>query len=272
MLGVDAAQRRELDDLSRQTTIMWRRLEQLKRSNEEIQRLTAAAAADLARRKRAQSAARAQLLGGMGGGAAAEASMRDGLKAWMPARSDTFGGEAAQLALLNYDMTRALAETGQLRNRAWRVVRAKRAAELAQQRFLDSIPSIWPTSGFVSSGFGYRTDPDTEFHAGLDVVNDYGAPVYATAAGMVAEAGWDGGYGNKLVIDHGNGYETWYAHNSRLLVTAGQQVRKGQQIALVGATGFATGPHVHYEVLLWGKPIDPMQFLNGTPAQLASAR
>jgi murein DD-endopeptidase MepM/ murein hydrolase activator NlpD len=89
---------------------------------------------------------------------------------------------------------------------------------------------------------------------------------------MVAEAGWDGGYGNKLVIDHGNGYETWYAHNSRLLVTAGQQVRKGQQIALVGATGFATGPHVHYEVLLWGKPIDPMQFLNGTPAQLASAR
>jgi murein DD-endopeptidase MepM/ murein hydrolase activator NlpD len=94
--------------------------------------------------------------------------------------------------------------------------------------------------------------------------------VYATASGIVESAGWDGGYGYKVVLDHGNGYETWYGHNSRMLVSAGQAVRKGQEIAEIGATGFATGPHCHYEILLWGKPIDPTPFLDGIPAQVAT--
>jgi murein DD-endopeptidase MepM/ murein hydrolase activator NlpD len=129
---------------------------------------------------------------------------------------------------------------------------------------------MWPTDGYVSSGFGYRDYPDTEFHPGLDIVNDYGSPVYATASGVVEEAGWDSGYGYKIVIDHGNGYETWYAHNSRMLVGPGQSVRKGEQIAEIGTSGFATGPHCHYEIVLWGKPIDPTPYLNGIPAQVAT--
>jgi murein DD-endopeptidase MepM/ murein hydrolase activator NlpD len=128
---------------------------------------------------------------------------------------------------------------------------------------------MWPTDGYVSSGFGYRSYPDSEFHPGLDIVNDYGAPVYATAAGVVEEAGWDGGYGYKIVLDHGNGYETWYAHNSHLLVSAGETVRKGEEIAEIGSTGFATGPHCHYQIVLWGRPIDPTPYLDGVPAQLA---
>src|SRR4029077_5032185 len=99
------------------------------------------------------------------------------------------------LASLNLKLEGALAESRALEAKAAAAAQAKQLAELARQRFLDGIPSMWPTDGYVSSGFGYRDYPDTEFHPGLDIVNDYGAPVYATAAGVVEEAGWDYGYG-----------------------------------------------------------------------------
>jgi murein DD-endopeptidase MepM/ murein hydrolase activator NlpD len=183
--------------------------------------------------------------------------------------SVTFAAESAELAMLNFQVNDALADSKALEAKAAAVAEAKREAALARQQYLDAIPSIWPTDGYVSSGFGYRSYPNAEFHPGLDIVNDYGSPVYATAAGVVQEAGWDGGYGYKIVIDHGNGFQTWYAHNARMLVSAGETVRKGEEIARVGSTGFATGPHCHYEIVQWGHPINPTPYLDGIPAQLA---
>jgi murein DD-endopeptidase MepM/ murein hydrolase activator NlpD len=182
----------------------------------------------------------------------------------------SFASESEQLAQLNVQLNRVWVEEAVLKSQAQIAADGRLAAAQAHQRYLDAIPSMWPTQGYISSGFGYRTNPTSEFHPGVDVVNDYGAPVYATASGVVLEAAWDGGYGYKIVLDHGNGYVTWYGHNSRMLVSAGQSVRKGQQIAEIGATGFATGPHCHYELLLWGKPIDPTPFLDGIPAQVAA--
>jgi murein DD-endopeptidase MepM/ murein hydrolase activator NlpD len=89
--------------------------------------------------------------------------------------------------------------------------------------------------------------------------------VHATAAGTVASATWDGGFGLKVDIDHGNGYHTWYAHLSRASVNAGQRVTKGQLIALSGSSGSSTGPHLHYQLMHDGQPIDPQPFLRGVP-------
>jgi murein DD-endopeptidase MepM/ murein hydrolase activator NlpD len=119
--------------------------------------------------------------------------------------------------------------------------------------------------------FCYRTYPDTEFHPGVDLAADYGQTVRASAAGTVVSADWDGGYGKKVDIDHGNGYHTWYAHLSTFNVKAGQYVRKGEAIALAGSTGFSTGPHLHYQVMLNGKPVDPTPYLTGVPSQVLAS-
>ncbi|MBC5824923.1 MAG: M23 family metallopeptidase [Candidatus Eremiobacteraeota bacterium] len=287
--AVDDAQHHQLIDLTRKTDQAWQRLRQLQRSDEEIRRLTAAAARAYHVRLPSQGLSPASHRPVQPGGqtpprTSAEptsrtqptASLWGRLASWFAGISGVggtdFAEEGARLSRLTQDLDTSFDRCADLRAQALAIVDARRSADVARQRYLDAIPSIWPTSGSVSSGFGYRTDPESGFHAGLDIENDYGAPVYATAAGVVSQAGWDGDYGNKLIIDHGNGLQTWYAHNSQLLVFAGQQVRKGQEIARVGATGFATGPHVHYEVLLWGKPIDPTPYLNGVRAQVASAR
>ncbi len=139
----------------------------------------------------------------------------------------------------------------------------------ARERALAAIPSLNPVGGPIAAGFGYRTDPWPEFHKGVDLAADYGAQVRASAAGTVASAGWDaGGFGNKVDIDHGNGYHTWYAHLSRIAVAAGQRVTKGQPIAFVGSTGESTGPHLHYQLMYEGNPIDPQPFLSGVPAKV----
>lgn len=128
-----------------------------------------------------------------------------------------------------------------------------------------STPSIWPSKGVITSTFGSRVDPvygGGAFHEGLDIADDFGTPVVATAAGVITFAGYtDGGYGNLVEIDHGNGIVTRYGHNSTLLVSEGMQVRQGQPIALMGSTGKSTGAHVHYEVRVNGNPVDPMVFL-----------
>jgi murein DD-endopeptidase MepM/ murein hydrolase activator NlpD len=175
-----------------------------------------------------------------------------------------FAAEASDISSLMNAVDKTDRQTSALASRIRAVAQAKIAAELARERYLAAIPSIWPTLGYVTSGFGFRSYPDYGFHSGLDIVNDYGAAVYATAAGLVIEAGWNGGFGYRVVIDHGNGLQTMYGHNSRLLVSAGETVKKGQQIATVGSTGFATGPHVHYQVELWGRPIDPTPYLSGS--------
>lgn len=281
----DAQQHRQLVVFTKQTRDMMSRLSVLQRNEREIRKLAVIASGG----KTSTSASKAPASKGAKPAPAPEihaaaplagrssvsgpVSFWEGVRSWLASRSAnavSFASESAALASLNVKLENALAESRDLESKASAAAEAKLAADLARQRFLDAIPSMWPTDGYVSSGFGYREYPDTEFHPGLDIVNDYGSPVYATAAGVVEEAGWDYGYGYKIVIDHGNGYETWYAHNSRMLVSPGQTVRKGEQIAEIGTSGFATGPHCHYEIVLWGKPIDPTPYLNGIPAQVAT--
>ena len=125
-------------------------------------------------------------------------------------------------------------------------------------------PSIWPAHGWLSSGMGPRRDPvtgDADYHPGLDIAGDKGQPVYATAAGRVAHAGYQGAYGNLIVIEHGFGLETKYGHLSRFTVKQGERVKRGDVIGTVGATGRATGNHLHYEVLANGRLLNPLQLL-----------
>lgn len=128
-----------------------------------------------------------------------------------------------------------------------------------------TIPSIWPTKGVITSSFGSRVDPvygGTGRHEGVDIANDYGTPIVATANGVVRYAGYDGGgYGNMVEIDHGNGFVTIYGHCSAILVSAGMTVVQGQTIALMGSTGKSTGNHAHYEIRINGTAVDPMLFL-----------
>ena len=122
-------------------------------------------------------------------------------------------------------------------------------------------PSMWPARGEVSSPYGLRWG-GSDFHPGIDIANDMGTPIVATADGTVAVAGWNsGGYGNMVDIDHGNGLMTRYGHAMQVVVVPGQHVRRGQVIAYMGSTGYSTGPHVHYEVRINGSPVNPVGYL-----------
>jgi murein DD-endopeptidase MepM/ murein hydrolase activator NlpD len=125
-------------------------------------------------------------------------------------------------------------------------------------------PSIWPAYGWLSSGMGGRTDPFTgerDSHPGLDISADKGSAVYATADGSVSQASYAGAYGNLIVVDHGYGLETRYGHLSAYRVKPGQSVKRGDVIGLVGSTGRATGPHLHYEVRVNGRILNPLNLL-----------
>jgi len=129
-------------------------------------------------------------------------------------------------------------------------------------------PSIWPAMGWLSSSMGPRKDPITggaDYHKGLDIAGDRGEPVYATAAGTVRQAGFQGDYGNMVVIDHGFGLETRYGHLLKLLVKPGTKVERGDVIGQLGSTGRATGNHLHYEVLAGGRLINPIGLLTQKP-------
>jgi len=136
-----------------------------------------------------------------------------------------------------------------------------------QREQFAATPCIWPIEApdaWISSGFGHRLDPISgrrQFHEGVDIVAPLRSPVVATADGKVELAAWDGGLGWLVIMDHGYGYRTRYAHNSKLLVKRGDTVRRGDVIALVGSTGRATGPHVHYEVMRYSKKVDPYRYL-----------
>lgn len=125
-------------------------------------------------------------------------------------------------------------------------------------------PGGWPTKGWITSYFGMRQIPNgsgRRIHEGLDIAANTGTPVFATADGIVARVEYSEGYGKAVVLDHGYGYRTLYAHNSKNMVKRGMRIQRGDKIAEVGNTGRSTGPHVHYEVQLNGVPIDPRNSL-----------
>ena len=127
-------------------------------------------------------------------------------------------------------------------------------------------PSIWPVDGRLIGSFGRRDDPfsgEQAFHAGVDLSGPFGAPVRVTADGIVVHAEWNAGYGRLVVVDHGGGVETLYAHLSRVDVVAGQEVRRGEVVGGLGSSGRVTAPHLHYEVRLGGSPMNPYKFLAG---------
>jgi murein DD-endopeptidase MepM/ murein hydrolase activator NlpD len=128
-----------------------------------------------------------------------------------------------------------------------------------------SIPSMWAHMGKINNEFGFRRNPfggrTYEFHGGMDIDGERGDEVIAPANGVVTEAGWKGGYGNMVEVDHGNGLKTRYGHLSKIDVEVGQPITRGQVMAFVGSTGRSTGPHLHYELRLNDRPINPRRFL-----------
>jgi murein DD-endopeptidase MepM/ murein hydrolase activator NlpD len=143
---------------------------------------------------------------------------------------------------------------------------------LPASAFADSAytPAIWPVLGHITDSFGQRLDPfsgEGAFHTGVDVATDYGAPVHVTADGVVTVADTHSGYGRLVVVDHGFGITTCYAHLSAYAVQAGTRVKRGEVIGYTGISGRSTGPHVHYEVRVNNAPVNPWRYMkNSTPS------
>jgi len=139
-----------------------------------------------------------------------------------------------------------------------------------------AIPSLEPVSGSTfTSGYGVRSDPfrgRAAMHAGIDLAGPTGTPIYATADGYVGRSEWAGGYGNLVELEHGRGIQTRYGHLSKSMVQPGQRVKRGDLIALMGSTGRSTGPHLHYEVRVDGKAINPVPFMQSNNYLLAVQR
>ena len=133
-----------------------------------------------------------------------------------------------------------------------------------REALAEATPSIWPTRGWLSAAYGKREDPFTkqpDFHPGIDVSADTGQPIYSTATGVVSSSGWSGAYGKLVELDHGFGIKTRYGHMSQIAVEAGRTVKRGQIIGYVGSTGRTTGAHVHYEVLVNNRSMNPRLLL-----------
>ena len=141
---------------------------------------------------------------------------------------------------------------------------AFRSGTPGYQQILGTGQMVKPVNGPITSNFGYRTHPILgrgRFHAGTDFGAPQGTPIFAADSGTVIVAEWYGGYGNAVIIDHGNGLTTLYGHCSELYVTVGQGVQRGQTIAAIGSTGLSTGPHLHFEVRRQGEPVEPLAYL-----------
>ena len=135
--------------------------------------------------------------------------------------------------------------------------------------FADSTytPAIWPVLGHITDSFGERLDPfsgEGAFHTGVDVATDYGAPVHATADGIVTTAENHAGYGRLVVVDHGFGITTWYAHLSSFSAIPGARIKRGEVLGYTGISGRSTGPHVHYEVRVNNAPVNPWRYMRST--------
>ncbi|MEM9767209.1 MAG: M23 family metallopeptidase, partial [Cyanobacteria bacterium P01_D01_bin.71] len=154
-----------------------------------------------------------------------------------------------------------------IENPAGRIVTPEMPVMPDQEVYLPESPNrfdgyMWPTQGVLTSGYGWRWG---RMHRGVDIAGPVGTPIYAAGAGVVVTSGWNsGGYGNMVDIRHPDGSLTRYAHNSRLMVSPGQQVRQGQQIAEMGSTGYSTGPHLHFEIHIPNQgTVNPIALLPG---------
>jgi len=132
-----------------------------------------------------------------------------------------------------------------------------------QKKLLDATPNIWPVKGVITSYYGSRRHPwgYEDFHPGIDIAAERDTPIRATANGVVSFCGWEGGYGRLIIIDHGFGYVTLYAHCQKIYVKPGEKVLRGKIIGTVGSSGRTTGPHLHYEIRVKGVPVNPLQYL-----------
>jgi hypothetical protein len=138
------------------------------------------------------------------------------------------------------------------------------SSPIRPRNFFEDAPSLWPVQGRLTSFYGQRLDPfdgHGSFHSGIDISVPIGTPVIATAGGQIKYADMYAGYGRLLVVDHGNGLETYYGHLSRFNVVPGQRIARGEVVAWSGKTGRATSPHVHYEVRMSGSPVNPYPYL-----------
>ncbi len=156
------------------------------------------------------------------------------------------------------------AEQARIEEELRRAREAERAVPQARNGIISDQGWTWPTSGGVASGFGQRLHPILGYyrmHTGLDIGGAHGQAIWAAREGIVSRVGWNGGYGNTVVIGHGDGVTTLYAHMSGFAVGTGEYVGAGQLIGYVGSTGLSTGPHLHFEVRINGSPVDPRPYL-----------
>ena len=185
-----------------------------------------------------------------------------------PMQSHTLGlllsGNLGRIDNAHINMqTLSITEKSRLLQNSYDTILQHISAERA--RYL-ATPIGWPAQGTLTSPFGMRVHPiyrNRSFHRGLDIANSLNTPVTATANGVVIFAGRRAGFGNVVVVEHGHNFRTLYAHLNRISVSMGERVTRGQRIGLMGATGTATGVHVHYEVHYRGQPINPMPFMRG---------
>lgn len=183
------------------------------------------------------------------------------------------GALEAQMAKLHKEISVSGVEMTSIEKKARDYQEQLRQREY--RRILDLLPSARPADGVISSPFGIRIHPVygyARFHSGIDIAAPHGAPIYATASGKVSFSGYMSGYGNTVKIYHLDGLETLYGHCSSLYVRNGQYVRKGDLIASVGSTGVSTGPHVHYEVLVYGLQTDPEPYFHCSESRMALLR
>jgi murein DD-endopeptidase MepM/ murein hydrolase activator NlpD len=188
---------------------------------------------------------------------------RDRLLASQSALSDARSERQSTLAAVRADRESYLHEVEGLSQVSSQLAAQIRGAQATLSTSgASSVPSssgfIWPVSGPVTSTFGMRWG---RMHEGIDIGAAYGTPIHAAAAGTVIAAGWLGGYGNLIVIDHGGGLATAYGHMSGYAASSGQPVAQGQTIGFVGCTGHCFGPHLHFEVRVNGSPVDPLSYL-----------
>lgn len=189
---------------------------------------------------------------------------RSGINRMNPNESDAYAGQGGPNMPAVSDLIKKVDELKteiQLREQS---LNELKNALVEKNSKMAAMPSIWPTSGQVTSPFGWRSSPfggGGDFHPGIDIASDGGTPIVATADGIVVYSDWYSGYGKLVQIDHGNGIVTLYGHNSQLAVSAGQKIKKGQVIAYMGSTGLSTGNHCHYEIRINGQAVDPSRYL-----------